>query len=107
MGDGILATFTGPAQAVRCAQTIIGAERDRGLEVRIGVHTGEVEIFRDDVAGLGVHLAARIMDRGGSRRDPRLADGSRSGVGSELEFADHGEHALKGLPEPWQLYACI
>ena len=80
---------------------------DRGLEVRIGVHTGEVEIFRDDVAGLGVHLAARIMDRAGA--DEILVSRTVRDlvVGSELEFADHGEHALKGFPEPWQLYACI
>jgi class 3 adenylate cyclase/predicted esterase len=105
LGDGVLATFTGPAQAVRCAERIVREAAGDGLEVRSGVHTGEVEVSSDDVAGLAVHLAARIM---------ALAEGgevfvSRTVrdlvVGSELSFTDRGEHQLKGIEEPWQLYS--
>jgi class 3 adenylate cyclase len=59
LGDGVLATFTGPAQAVRCAEEIIAEARSQGLEVRSGVHTGEVEVGSEDISGLAVHLAAR------------------------------------------------
>ena len=106
-GDGVLALFTGPAQGVRCAQCIIAEARDQGLDLRTGVHTGEVERSTDDVAGLAVHLAARIMS---------LADAgeilvSRTArdlvIGSELTFADRGEHELKGIPDRWALYAVI
>jgi class 3 adenylate cyclase len=106
LGDGVLATFPGPAQAVRCAQDIVSTERGRGLEIRSGVHTGEVELLGDDIAGLAVHLAARIMHEAGpgevlvSRTVRDLV------VGSRLEFSDRGERELKGIPERWQIYAC-
>ncbi len=106
-GDGVLALFTGPAQGVRCAQRMIADAHDQRLDLRSGVHTGEVERSSDDVAGLAVHLAARIMS---------LADGgeilvSRTVrdlvIGSELTFADRGEHELKGIPDRWTLYAVL
>ena len=105
LGDGILATFTGPAQAVRCATRVIKQSSALGLVVRTGVHTGELELAHGDVAGLAVHLAARIMG---------LADGgevlvSRTVrdlvIGSELRFSERGEHELKGIPDRWSLYA--
>ena len=77
MGDGVLATFAGPAQGVRCAERIIADARAAGLDVRSGLHTGEVERGGDDVAGLAVHLAARIMGLAQAGDDPRLADGPR------------------------------
>jgi class 3 adenylate cyclase len=104
-GDGVLALFTGPAQGVRCARRIVADAHDHGLDLRGGVHTGEVERSTDDVAGLAVHLAARIMS---------LADAgeilvSRTVhdlvIGSELTFSDRGEHELKGIPDRWALYA--
>jgi class 3 adenylate cyclase len=105
LGDGVLATFTGPAQAVRCAQRIVADARTAGLDVRIGVHAGEVERVGRDVAGLAVHLAARIMGLalGGevvvSRTVKDLV------VGSELRFTERGEHTLKGFDEPWAVFA--
>lgn len=104
-GDGMLATFTGPAQSVRCASRVIDESRSLGLDVRTGVHTGELELADHDVAGLAVHLAARIM---------ALAEGgevlvSRTVrdlvIGSELRFSERGEHELKGIPDRWSLYA--
>jgi class 3 adenylate cyclase len=107
LGDGILATFAGPAQAVRCAQALRAAERQRDLEIRNGIHTGEVELLGDDVAGLAVHLAARIMDRAGAGEILVSRTVRDLVVGSELEFADRGEHELKGISERWQLYAVV
>lgn len=104
-GDGILALFTGPAQGVRCAQQIIARAADLGLDVRTGLHTGEVERTGDDVAGLAVHLAARIMglsDAGETLVSRTIRD---LVIGSELEFSDRGEHELKGSPDRWAIYA--
>jgi class 3 adenylate cyclase len=103
-GDGILALFTGPAQGVRCAREIIADARADGLELRTGLHAGEVE-RGDDVAGLAVHLAARIM----SAAKPGEILVSRTirdlVIGSELSFTDRGEHQFKGISDPWTLYA--
>jgi class 3 adenylate cyclase len=101
----VLALFTGPAQGVRCARQIIGDARDLGVDVRTGLHAGEVERTGDDVAGLGVHLAARIMGlaQGGEVLVSRTI---RDLVfGSELRFTERGEHELKGIPDRWALYA--
>jgi len=104
-GDGALALFAGPAQGVRCAAQIISDAHDLGLDVRTGLHTGEVERTRDDVAGLAVHLAARIMSL--ARADEILASRTVRDlvIGSELRFADRGEHELQGIPERWAVYA--
>jgi class 3 adenylate cyclase len=103
-GDGFLATFDGPARAVRCACAIRDAVRPLGLEVRVGVHTGEIEIRGDDVGGIGVHVAQRVQSlaKAGevlvSETVPKLV------VGSEIEFVDRGEHELKGVPGTWRLF---
>ena len=104
-GDGVLALFSGPARGVRCAQRLAAQARDMGLELRSGVHTGEVERTSDDVAGLAVHLAARIMARaeGGEILVSRTVRDLV--IGSELRFSDRGEHQLKGIPDLWALYA--
>ncbi len=104
-GDGALALFTGPAQGVRCAAQIISDARDQGLDVRTGLHTGEVERTSDDVAGLAVHLAARIM--GLAQPGEILASRTVRDlvIGSELHFTDRGAHELKGIPDCWNLYA--
>jgi class 3 adenylate cyclase len=105
LGDGILATFAGPAQAVRCASRLIAETRSLELDVRTGVHTGEVELGDDDIAGLAVHLAARIMGLAGggevfvSRTVRDLV------IGSELRFSERGEHELKGIPDRWSVYS--
>jgi class 3 adenylate cyclase len=104
-GDGILATFDGPARSVRCAQAIRAGAYALGIEIRAGVHTGEVELRAADVAGLGVHIAARIE----ALAQPGEVLVSRTVadlvVGSGLEFDDRGEHDLKGVPGRWQVFA--
>lgn len=104
-GDGVLALFTGPAQGVRCAAQVITDARDSGLEVRTGLHTGEVERTHDDVAGLAVHLAARIMSLAGGGEILASRTVRDLVIGSELTFTDRGEHELKGIPDRWSLYA--
>ena len=104
-GDGALALFTGPAQGVRCAAQIISDARDLGLDVRTGLHTGEVERTPDDVAGLAVHLTARIMSLAQAGEILVSRTVRDLVIGSELEFTDHGEHELKGIPDRWALYA--
>ena len=105
LGDGMLATFTGPAQAVRCASRVIAETGSLGLDLRTGVHTGELELAGGDVAGMAVHLAARIMGRaeGGEILVSRTVRDLV--IGSELRFTERGEHELKGIPDPWLLYA--
>ena len=105
LGDGVLATFTGPARAVRCAEEIIAAADSRGLEVRSGVHAGEVEVGPSDISGLAVHLAARIMALAGAGEILVSRTVRDLVVGSELSFMDRGEHELKGVEEPWHVYA--
>jgi class 3 adenylate cyclase len=104
-GDGTLATFDGPARAIAGATAIRDAVRQLGLDVRIGVHTGEVERRGDDVAGIAVHLAQRVQ----STAEPGEVLVSRTVVdlvvGSGIEFDDRGEHELKGLPGAWRLFA--
>ncbi len=104
-GDGALALFTGPAQGVRCAEQVIADARELGLDIRTGLHTGEVERTRDDVAGLAVHLAARIMSLAGPGEILASRTVRDLVIGSELTFTDRGEHELKGIPDRWSLYA--
>ena len=104
-GDGILAVFDAPVRAIRCAQEIRERLVHLHLEVRTGIHTGEIERRAGDVAELAVHLAARVM----STADAGQIVVSRTVwdlvVGSGLTFSDRGEHHLKGFPEPWQLFS--
>jgi class 3 adenylate cyclase len=103
-GDGLLATFDGPARAVRCAQAIGSSVKGLGIEVRAGLHTGEIELRGDDIGGIAVHIGQRVSAL--ARPDEVLV--SRTVVdlvaGSGLEFSDRGEHELKGVGR-WQLYA--
>ena len=103
-GDGFLATFDGPARAVRCAHDIAAALRSRGLEVRAGIHTGECEVRGDDIGGIAVHLAARVA----AKAAPGEVWVSRTvcdlTAGSGLAFEERGRHELKGVPQPWDLY---
>jgi len=104
-GDGILATFDGPARAIRCALAIRESTRGLGLEVRIGIHAGEVEIRGEDLGGISVHTAARI----GGLAEPGEVLVSRTVTdlvaGSGIEFLDRGKRGLKGVPGEWQLFA--
>jgi class 3 adenylate cyclase len=104
-GDGFLATFDGPARAVRCARAVVDELRDVGLAVRAGVHTGEIELTGDDVTGIAVHIGSRVQALAG----PGEVLVSRTVVdlvaGSGLEFDSRGEHELKGVPGRFQLFA--
>jgi class 3 adenylate cyclase len=104
-GDGVLAIFDGPARAVQCAAAIRGAVRQLGLGVRIGLHTGEIERRGADVAGIAVHLAQRVQ--GMAQPGEILATRTVVDlvVGSDLEFADRGEHEARGVPGPWRLFS--
>jgi class 3 adenylate cyclase len=104
-GDGFLATFDGPARAVRCAQAIAEAVRPLGLEIRAGVHTGEVEVVEDDIRGLAVHIGARIAALAGPSEVLASRTVKDLVVGSGLEFEDRGTHRLKGVPDEWQVFA--
>jgi class 3 adenylate cyclase len=105
MGDGFLATFDGPARGIRAAVDSRDAVRDLGIEIRAGLHTGEVEVMKGDVRGLAVNIGARV----GSAAEPGEVLVSRTVtdlvVGSGIKFADRGLHSLKGVPGEWQLYA--
>jgi class 3 adenylate cyclase len=103
-GDGFFATFDGPARAVRCARAIVEAVRPMGLEIRAGVHTGEVELIDDKVGGIAVNIGARVA--GLARPSEVLASQTVKDlvVGSGLTFEDAGEHELKGVPDRWHLY---
>lgn len=105
LGDGFLATFDGPARAVRCARAMIDALTELGIEVRAGLHTGECELVDGDVAGIAIHLGARIgaLAQGGEVLVSSTVKDLV--VGSELRFIDRGVHALRGVPGEWRVYA--
>jgi class 3 adenylate cyclase len=104
-GDGFLATFDGPARAVRCAASIAEQMRALGIEVRAGVHTGECELRDGDIAGMAVHIGARVGERAGPGEVLVSSTVKDLVVGSRLRFEEHGVHELKGVPGEWRLYA--
>jgi class 3 adenylate cyclase/pimeloyl-ACP methyl ester carboxylesterase len=103
-GDDLLAAFDGPARAARCAIAISAALRPLGIEVRAGVHTGEIELRGEDVGGIAVHIGARVCSL--ARASEVLATRTVKDltVGSDLRFTDRGDHVLKGVPEPVRIY---
>ena len=103
-GDGFLATFDGPARAVRCAAAITERTRSIGIEIRAGVHTGEVEREGKDVRGIAVHAGARVMALAGPSEVLVSSTVRDLTAGSGLVFEDAGEHELKGVPDLWRLY---
>ena len=104
-GDGVLATFDGPARAIRCAQAIATSVKALGIEVRAGLHTGEVELRGDDVTGLGVYIAARVMDVAGAGEVVVSSTVKDLVAGSGHRFADRGTYDLRGVPGHWRLFA--
>jgi class 3 adenylate cyclase len=106
-GDGLFATFDGPARAVRCAQTVGGAIRDLGVEIRAGCHTGEVELAGDRVRGIAVHIGARVAAIAGPSEVIVSSTVKDLVAGSGLTFEDAGEHELKGVPDRWRLYRVV
>jgi class 3 adenylate cyclase/pimeloyl-ACP methyl ester carboxylesterase len=104
-GDGFVATFDGPARAIQCAGAVIEANRRIGLEIRAGLHTGECELRGDDLAGLAVHVAARICGLAGPGQVLVSRTVKDLVAGSGLDFSEVGEHPLKGVPGAWTLFA--
>jgi class 3 adenylate cyclase len=104
-GDGFLATFNATGRALRCASDILGGAKDIGLDVRAGVHTGEVEVRGDDIAGLAVTIAKRVCDLAGPGQVLASETVRSLMVGSHIEFSDHAEYQLKGVPGSWRLFS--
>jgi class 3 adenylate cyclase len=107
IGDGVLATFDGPARAVRCALGIRACGRAVCLEIRAGIHTGECEVMADDLAGIAVHLTARAMATAKPGEVITSSTVKDIVVGSGLEFEDRGKRLLTGVPGEWRLYAIV
>ena len=107
LGDGFLATFDGPARAIRCAVAIAKAVKPLGIEVRTGLHTGEVELSEQDVRGIAVHIASRVagLAQPGETLVSRTVKDLVAGSG--IAFEDMGAHDLKGVPESWQLFRAL
>jgi len=105
IGDGFLATFDGPARAIRCACAIGDAVRKLGIEIRAGLHTGECELMGNDVGGIAVHIAARVSAKAGAGEVLVSSTVKDLVAGSGLRFQDRSTHALKGVPDEWHLFA--
>lgn len=106
-GDGILATFDGPGRAIRSASILQDELARANLEIRIGIHTGEIEIGESDIGGIAVHLASRIMDLAGAGEILVSSTVRDLVVGSDLDFDDRGPHALKGIEGTWEIYSVV
>jgi class 3 adenylate cyclase len=106
-GDGVLANFDSPARAIRCAQGLIQAIGGLELQIRAGVHTGEVEVSAGNVRGLTVHIAARVMALAEPGEILVSATSRQLASGSDLGFDDRGEYSLKGVAEPWRLFSVV
>src|ERR1700739_3227306 len=106
-GDGFVATFTSPSAALACADEIVDAVRVLGIEVRVGIHAGEVEVRGADVAGMGVHIGARVAALAGAGEVLVSSTVRDIVTGSRYRFADRGESMLKGVPGQWQLCALV
>jgi class 3 adenylate cyclase len=105
VGDGFLATFDGPARAIRCACAIRDGVHPLGMEIRAGLHTGECELMGDDVGGIAVHIGARVV-ASAAAGEVLVSSTVRDLVaGSGLRFADRGTHHLPGVPGEWRLFA--
>jgi class 3 adenylate cyclase len=99
-GDGMLATFDGPGRAIRCANALRDALRPLGLEIRAGLHTGEVELRGPDIA-------ARVLEQASAGQLLASAAVPMLVAGSGIQFEDHGEHELKGVPGAWRLFGVL
>ena len=104
-GDGVLATFDGPARGIRCAQAIRDRLRAAGIDIRSGLHAGEIELRGNEIGGIAVHIAARIEAEADTGEILCSSTVKELVTGSDLVFADRGRKLLKGVPQEWQLYA--
>ena len=107
LGDGFLASFDGPARAIRCAHAIATDGRSLGLEVRVGLHTGEVELVGQDVGGIAVHIAARVADLAAAGEVLVSSTTKELVAGSRLRFVERGTWRLKGITDEWRLFAAL
>ena len=106
-GDGFLAIFDGPARSIRAAKAISRAITPLGIEVRAGLHTGEMEMLDDDIAGLAVHIAARVSSMAGPSEVLVSRTVKDLVAGTDFTFESRGAHTLKGVPDEWEIYAVI
>jgi class 3 adenylate cyclase len=104
-GDGFLATFDSPRRAIECARAAGEALRTIGVEIRAGVHTGEIELSQGDVQGIAVHIGARISALAGAGEVFVSSTVKDLVAGSGIEFEDRGAHQLKGVPGEWRVFA--
>jgi class 3 adenylate cyclase len=104
-GDGLVATFDGPARAIRCVESIAQLLGAVGLRIRAGLHTGEVELLDDDIGGIAVHIAARLAGLSGPGEVLVSSTVKDLVVGSGISFEDRGGHALKGVADKWRVFA--
>jgi class 3 adenylate cyclase len=104
-GDGFLATFDGPGRAIHCALSLIAAVRPLGIEIRAGLHTGEVELRKNDVHGIAVHVAARVASQAQASECLVSRTVKDLVAGADIHFSDRGRRDLKGLTEPIDLFA--
>jgi class 3 adenylate cyclase len=105
VGDGFVATFDSPSRAIECALAIREALKASDIGVRAGIHTGEIEVRGNDVAGMAVHICARVSALAGPGEVLVSSTVKDSVVGSSAEFEERGEHELKGVPGTWRLFA--
>jgi class 3 adenylate cyclase len=106
-GDGFVATFTSPSVAIDCADAIVDAVRALGIEVRVGIHAGEVEVRGDDIAGMAVHIGARVAALAGPSEVLVSSTVREIVTGSRRKFIERGEHDLKGVPGRWRIYGLV
>ena len=106
-GDGFLAAFDGPARSIRCAQAIVAAVHDAGVDVRAGLHTGEVDLLGADLGGIAVHIGARVSARANAGEVLVSSTVKDLVAGSGIAFEDRGLHTLKGVPDAWRLFAVV
>jgi class 3 adenylate cyclase len=106
-GDGFVATFTSPSVAIDCADAIVDAVRSLGIEVRAGIHAGEVEVRGADIAGMAVHIGARVAALAGPSEVLVSSTVREIVTGSRRQFVEHGDYELKGVPGRWRVYALV
>jgi DNA-binding NarL/FixJ family response regulator len=104
-GDGFLALFDAPARAIRCAVAIRDGLREEGVQVRIGLHAGEVQLRGDDIGGIAVHIGSRVLAEAGPGDVVTSSTVKDLVAGSGILFVDRGEHDLRGVPDRWRLFA--